>query len=68
MEFLGHVSKEGSRVDPTKIQEVRGWTQPTSPNLILEFMRLTSYYIKYIQSFSAIAASLSRLARQSVSS
>lgn len=36
MEFLGHVSKEGSRVDPTKIQEVRGWTQPTSPNLILE--------------------------------
>ncbi|XP_069146959.1 uncharacterized protein [Solanum lycopersicum] len=33
--FLGHVvSKEGITVYPAKIEAVRGWTQPTSPNEI----------------------------------
>ena len=30
--FLGHVvSKEGIRVDPAKIEAIRGWARPTSP-------------------------------------
>ncbi|XP_015166807.1 RNA-directed DNA polymerase homolog [Solanum tuberosum] len=35
VEFPGHVvSKEGIRVDPTKIEAVRGWTRPISPTKI----------------------------------
>ena len=43
--FLGHVvSKEGIRVDPAKIEAVRGWTRPTSPTEIQIFMESTGYY------------------------
>ena len=36
--FLGHVvSKEGIRVDPAKIEAIRGWTRPTSPTEIRSF-------------------------------
>ena len=35
MTFLGHVvSKEGIRVDPAKIEAVKGWMRPTSPTEI----------------------------------
>ena len=43
--FLGHVvSKEGIRVNKAKIDEVRGWTGPTSPVEIWSFVGLTDYY------------------------
>ena len=43
--FLGHVvSKEGIRVDPVKIEAVRGWAGPTSPTKIRSFMGLAGYY------------------------
>ena len=42
--FLGHVvSKEGIRVDPSKIEAVRGWAQPTSPTEIRSFVGLEGY-------------------------
>ena len=45
MTFLGHVvSKEGIRVDPAKIEAVRGWTRPTSPTEIRSFVGLAGYY------------------------
>ena len=43
--FLGHVvSKEGIRVDPAKIEAVRGWTRSTSPTEIRSFVGLAGYY------------------------
>ena len=43
--FLEHVvSKEGIRVDPTKIEAVRGWTRPTSPTENKSFVGLAGYY------------------------
>ena len=43
--FLGHVvSKEGIRVDPAKIEAVRGWTRPTSLTEIQSFVGFASYY------------------------
>ncbi|WMV10300.1 hypothetical protein MTR67_003685 [Solanum verrucosum] len=42
---LGHVaSKEGIRVDPTKIEVVRGWTRPISVTEIRSFAGLVGYY------------------------
>ena len=68
MTFLGHVvSKEGIRVDPAKIEAVRGWTRPTSPTEIWSFMVLAGYYRRFVQSFSTIASPLTRLTRQDVS-
>ena len=65
--FLGHVvSKEGIRVDPAKIEAVRGWMRPTSPTEIRSFVRLASYYRRFVQSFSTITATLTRLTRLDV--
>ena len=43
--FIGHVmSKERIRVDPAKIEAVRGWMQPTSPTEIRSIVGLAGYY------------------------
>ena len=66
--FLGHVvSKEGIRVHSAKIEAGRGWTRPTSPTEIRSFVGLAGYYRRFVQSFSIMAAPLTRLTRHDVS-
>ncbi len=54
--FLGHVvSKEGTRLDPSKIDVVRGFSAPTTVVNVRSFLGLTGYYRRYIKGYSKLA-------------
>ena len=65
VQFLGHVVSEyGIKVDPTKIEALKGWEQPRSPSEVRSFLGSTGYYRKFIQDFSRIATSLTALTKK----
>ena len=60
--FLGHViSREGIRVDPSKVEAVVSWERPTSVTEIHSFLGLASYYRRFISRFSFIALPMTKL-------
>ena len=60
--FLGHiVYAEGIRVDPMKIEAVMNWKPPQNVIEVRSFLGLAGYYRKFVQGFSVIASSLTRL-------
>ena len=65
--FLGHiVSTEGIRVDPVKIEAIVNWKPPRNVTEVRSFLGLAGYYRRFIQGFSVIASSLTRLLRKGV--
>ena len=63
--FLGHIlSVEGIRVDPMKIEEVMNWRPPQNVTEVRIFLGLVGYYRRFVQGFSVIASSLTRLLRK----
>ena len=65
--FLGHIiSTDGIRVDPAKIEAVLNWTPPRNVTEVRSFLGLASYYWRFVQGFSVIASSLTRLLRKGV--
>ena len=60
--FLGHiVSVEGIRVDPVKLEAVMNWKPPRNVTEVRSFLGLAGYYRRFVQGFSVIASSLTRL-------
>ena len=61
----GHViSPDGIATDPSKTEKITDW--PTTQNVqeVRQFLGLTSYYQRFIQSFAGIARPLHRLTEQ----
>jgi hypothetical protein len=54
--FLGHIiSKEGTSVDPSKVQDVLSWKVPISVGNIQSFLGLAGYYRRFIEGFLKIS-------------
>lgn len=65
VQYLGHVfSGEGMTPDPGKVQVVQNWPVPRNSIEVCQFLGLASYYRRYIQNFSEIAAPLHALTRK----
>ena len=57
--FLGHVISEAwISVDPSKVEAVVDWARPTNVNEVRSFLGLPSYYRRFVEGLSRIAAPL----------
>ena len=65
--LLGHiVSTEGIRVDLVKIKAVMNWKPPRNVIEVRSFLGLAGYYRRFVQGFSVITSSLTRLLQKMV--
>ncbi|GJT43156.1 putative reverse transcriptase domain-containing protein [Tanacetum coccineum] len=63
--FLGHViDRSGVHVDPTKIKAIKNWAAPTTPMEVRQFLELAGYYRRFIEGFSLISKTLTKLTQK----
>lgn len=59
VKYIDHiVTQDGVQADPEKVDEVRDWPTPKSPEDVRQFLGFAGYYRKFIQDFSKIARPL----------
>nr|GEU36687.1 putative reverse transcriptase domain-containing protein [Tanacetum cinerariifolium] len=67
VKFLKHViDSKGIHVDPAKIESIKDWTSPKSLIEIRQFLGLAGYYRRFIEGFSKIAKSMTKLTQKNV--
>ncbi|GJZ56355.1 putative reverse transcriptase domain-containing protein [Tanacetum coccineum] len=67
VQFLNHViESQGIHVDPSKIESIKDCASPKSPTKIRQFLGLVGYYQRFIEGFSKIAKSMTKLTRKGV--
>ncbi len=65
LRFLGHiVSKDGLKVDPSKVAVVKNWQVPRTVKDLRAFLGLANYFRKYVQGYSSLVAPLTGLMKQ----
>ena len=60
------MSASGVSVDPEKVEAVMSWERPKLVSDIRSFLGLAGYYRRFIEDFSQLAASMTRLTRKGV--
>nr|GFB79648.1 putative reverse transcriptase domain-containing protein [Tanacetum cinerariifolium] len=67
VKFLGHViDSRGIYVDPSKIESVKDWASPKTHTEIRQFLCLAGYYRRFIEGFSKIAKSMTKLTQKAI--
>ncbi|GJT78937.1 putative reverse transcriptase domain-containing protein [Tanacetum coccineum] len=67
VQFLGHViDSQVIHVDPGKIESIKYWASPKTPTEIRQFLDLAGYYRRFIEGFSKIAKSMTKLTQKKV--
>nr|GEW18887.1 putative reverse transcriptase domain-containing protein [Tanacetum cinerariifolium] len=67
VQFLRHmIDSKGIHVDPAKIESIKDWASPKSPTKIHQYLGLTGYYRRFIEAFSKIAKSMTKLTQKNV--
>ena len=62
VEFLGHiVSKDGIKVDPTKVAAVKDWPTPKDVSEVRSFLGLTNYFRKFIVGYASVVRPMTAL-------
>ncbi|GKC76285.1 putative reverse transcriptase domain-containing protein, partial [Tanacetum coccineum] len=67
VQFLGHViDSRGIYVDPAKIKSIKDSASPKTPTEIRQFLGLAGYYRRFIDGFSKIAKSMTKLTQKGI--
>ncbi|GJT17244.1 putative reverse transcriptase domain-containing protein [Tanacetum coccineum] len=67
VQFLGHViDSRGIHVDPAKIESIKDWASPKTPTEIRQFLGLAGYYRRFIEGFSKITKSMTKLTQKGI--
>ncbi|GJU83993.1 putative reverse transcriptase domain-containing protein [Tanacetum coccineum] len=67
VQFLGHmIDCRGIHVDPAKIESIKDWASPKTPTEIRQFLGLAGYYRRFIEGFSKIAKTMTKLTQKGV--
>ncbi|GJR07437.1 putative reverse transcriptase domain-containing protein [Tanacetum coccineum] len=67
VQFLRHViDSRGIHVDPAKIESIKDWASPKIPKEIRQFLGLAGYYRRFIEGFSKIAKSMTKLTQKGI--
>ncbi|GKC16715.1 putative reverse transcriptase domain-containing protein, partial [Tanacetum coccineum] len=67
VQFLGHVIDCGGiHVDPAKIESIKDWATPKTPTEIRQILGLAGYYRRFIEGFSKIANSMTKLTQKGI--
>nr|GEZ04774.1 reverse transcriptase domain-containing protein [Tanacetum cinerariifolium] len=65
--FLGHViDSQGIHVDPANIESIKDWASPKTTMKIRQFLGIAGYYQRFIEGFSKIAKSMTKLTQKKV--
>ncbi|GJU59867.1 putative reverse transcriptase domain-containing protein [Tanacetum coccineum] len=67
VQLLGHVIySKGIHMDPAKIESIKDWASPKTTTKIRQFLGLAGYYRRFIEGFSKITKSMTKLTQKKV--